>query len=93
MKKEFHLMEFYGTECSNCRSMEPLIQRLQDEEGVEIARLEVWHNQQNAKLLQQYDQGRCGGVPFFYNTRTGEWLCGAVSYDRLRAWALGKPQG
>jgi len=89
MKREFHLIEFYGNECSHCKSMEPLVRRLEEEEGVEVAKLEVWHNEANARLMREYDQGRCGGVPFFFNTKTGEWLCGAVSYERLRQWALG----
>lgn len=83
-----HLLEFYGTECVHCRQMEPLIARLEEETGVTITRLEVWHNQENAARLKQYDQGFCGGVPFFYNTRTGKWLCGAVDYETLKRWAL-----
>jgi thiol-disulfide isomerase/thioredoxin len=90
MESNAHLIEFYGTECTHCRSMEPLIARFGAEEGVEIQRLEVWHNQENANLFRQYDQGRCGGVPFFYNTKTGKWLCGSVNYEKLRDWALGK---
>jgi thiol-disulfide isomerase/thioredoxin len=90
MEQKSKLMEFYGTECSHCRSMEPLIEILRDKEGVEILRLEVWHNQENANLLRQYDQGRCGGVPFFYNTKTEKWLCGSVNYEKLREWALGE---
>lgn len=85
-----HLLEFYGAECVHCRQMEPLLARLEEEEGITITRLEVWHNQQNATLLKQYDQGFCGGVPFFYNTRTGKWLCGAVDYETLKRWALDK---
>ena len=90
MEKASHLIEFFGTECTHCRTMDPLIARLEDEEGLEIKRLEVWHNQENANLLREYDQGRCGGVPFFYNTTTEKWLCGSVSYERLRDWAHGK---
>ena len=88
MQKEFHLVEFYGAECSHCRTMEPLVARCQEEEGVDIVKLEVWHNEQNANLMKQYDQGKCGGVPFFYNVKTAKWLCGSVSYDRLKEWAL-----
>ncbi len=90
MAEESHLIEFYGTECSHCRSLEPLIARLQDEEGVTIQKLEVWHNEENARLMRDYDKGYCGGVPFCYNTKTGKWLCGSVSYEKLRDWALGK---
>ena len=90
MEQKPNLIEFFGTECSHCRDMDPLIARLQDEHGVEITRLEVWHNEQNARLLREYDQGRCGGVPFFYNTQTGKWLCGSVSYEKIKDWALGE---
>jgi hypothetical protein len=90
MQKPFHLIEFYGTECSHCRTMEPLVERLQDEEGLEIARLEVWHNEENARRMRELEQGRCGGVPFFYNTQTSQWICGSASYEKLKAWAVGK---
>ena len=90
MEESFHLIEFYGTECSHCKSMEPLMARLEDEEGVVIQRLEVWHNEENARLMREYDRGYCGGVPFLYNTRNGKWICGSVSYEKLKDWALGK---
>ncbi|HAY23035.1 thioredoxin domain-containing protein [Desulfobacca acetoxidans] len=85
-----HLLEFFGTECVHCKTLEPLIERLEEELGVSVTRLEVWHNQANATLLKSYDQGFCGGVPFFYNTRTRQWLCGTVSYEALRQWATGE---
>ncbi len=90
MEQKSNLIEFYGKECVHCRDMDPLIARLQDEQDVEITRLEVWHNEQNARQLRQYDQGRCGGVPFFYNTQTEKWLCGSASYEKFKDWALGK---
>jgi thiol-disulfide isomerase/thioredoxin len=90
MESKADLMEFYGKECPHCASMEPLVTRLQDEEGLEIRKYEVWHSEQNATLMREYDQGRCGGVPFFYNPQTGKWLCGVVNYEKLKEWGLGK---
>lgn len=89
MERKSHLLEFFGRECPHCRSMEPIVSRLQDEEGLEIEKIEVWHSEQNAQRMRQYDHGRCGGVPFFYNTRTEKWVCGVVPYPKLRDWALG----
>lgn len=89
-KEQPILYEFYGTECSHCKEMEPLIDKLQKEEKIKITRLEVWHNAQNQKLLEQLDNGKCGGVPFFFNTKTKEWICGNCDYDTLKKWALGK---
>ncbi len=68
--------------------MEPLVERLGDELGMRIERIEVWHNEANAKLMREYDKSYCGGVPFFYNKKTGKWICGAADYERLKKWAL-----
>ncbi len=68
--------------------MEPLVERLESETGVNVAKLEVWHNEANAKLMREYDKGYCGGVPFFYNKKNGKWICGGTDYERLKDWAL-----
>ena len=90
MEQKSHLLEFFGKECPHCAALAPLVERLQEEKGVEILKYEVWHNEENAALMRQYDQGRCGGVPFLYNTRTEKWLCGMLNYEKLKDWALGK---
>lgn len=87
---ESDLIEFYGTECVHCNRMMPLVESLEEELGVKIQRLEVWHNEENANLMRKFDRGFCGGVPFFFNRKTGKWICGATSYENLKKWALGK---
>ncbi len=84
------LLEFYGTECVHCNEMRPMIEKLEKETGVKLKRIEVWHNAANAQIMEGYDKGNCGGVPFFFNTKTGKWICGSTSYEKLKAWALGK---
>ena len=84
------LIEFYGTECPHCKEMEPLMERLEEDTNLKIERFEVWHNEKNAKLLEQLDQGFCGGVPFFFNRKTGKWICGSTTYDNLKRWATVK---
>ncbi len=85
-----HLLEFYGTECPHCVIMHDLVLRLEKEESVKIEALEVWHNEENAQKLEEYDKDLCGGVPFFYNTETKKFICGEASYEELKDWALGK---
>ena len=85
-----HLVEFYGKECFHCNKMAPLVERLEQELKVKVDRIEVWHNEENAKIWKEMDKGFCGGVPFFINTKTGQKICGAVSYEQLKKWALGK---
>ena len=81
------LINFYGKECPHCVAMKPLIEQLRKEAGVAIEELEVWHNEENANKLDDYDKGKCGGVPFFINTDTGATICGETSYEELRSWA------
>ena len=85
-----HLLEFYGTECPHCVRMHKLVEKLEKEEGVKVDTFEVWHNEENAKKLEEIDKDMCGGVPFFYNTETKKWICGEEEYKELKNWALGK---
>jgi thiol-disulfide isomerase/thioredoxin len=85
-----HLLEFYGTECPHCVRMHKLVEKLEKEEGVKVDTYEVWHNKENAKKLEEIDKEFCGGVPFFFNTKTNKWICGEEDYKELKNWALGK---
>ncbi|HTE48734.1 MAG TPA: hypothetical protein VK675_02415 [Candidatus Paceibacterota bacterium] len=85
-----HLLEFYGTECTHCEKMQALVSKLEIEEGIKVERLEVWHNKENEKRLSELDKDFCGGIPFFYNTKTNKWICGEESYDILKKWARGE---
>lgn len=78
------LLEFYGEECPHCMRMKPLVAQAEKELGVQFEKYEVWHNEENARLLEQYDKEYCGGVPFFYNTAANEWICGATPYEQLK---------
>ncbi len=84
------LYEFYGDGCPHCEKMEPKVEKLQEEEGVEVEQLEVWNNKENAEKQQELDDGKCGGVPFFYNTETDEFICGETDLETLKSWALGE---
>ena len=83
------LLEFYGTECPHCITMAPLVERLR-KEGFKVEQYECWHNDDNEKKRMEHDQGYCGGVPFFFNTESGRWICGEADYEELKAWARGK---
>ena len=90
-KKEDRLLFFTGKECVHCHESEPLVERLEKEEKIKIVKLEVWHDSKNAAILEKLDDGKCGGVPFFFNEKTGKWLCGTpASYEELKEWAFGK---
>ncbi len=85
-----HLKEFYGDECPHCEHLISLLREVEKEEGLSIDRYEVWHNKENEKIMDEYDKGFCGGVPFLFNTKSGKWICGEGTKEEIKAWAEGK---
>jgi thiol-disulfide isomerase/thioredoxin len=90
------LIEFYGTECIHCARMTPVVDAVERELGRPIVKLEVWHDEENARTMEEHAdvlRDVCEGllgVPAFYNEATGEALCGEQDRDVLLAWAVGK---
>jgi hypothetical protein len=86
MKKD--LLFFYGLECPHCITTEKCVDRL-IVEGVNIKKVEVWHNKENDKMMEELDKGEdmCGGVPFFLNQNTGKTICGEATYKEIKNWA------
>ena len=83
------LYEFYGDNCPHCIAMKPLVEAMEKKLKVKVERLEVWNNEDNAKKMQEFDRGLCGGVPFFYNTDSKQFICGSCDEEMLEAWANG----
>lgn len=88
------LFMFWARECPHCRNMLPLVERLEKETGIELEKLEVWHNEDNANLMRSYRNilaPKCGGqlrTPTFFNPKNNDVICGEVEYEKLREWAL-----
>jgi thiol-disulfide isomerase/thioredoxin len=87
------LIMFHGRECPHCHAMMPLVDRLEQEEGIKLEKKEIWHNRENADLmrsLRDIIEPHCGGqlrTPTFLNTETNDVLCGEVPYETLKEWA------
>jgi cytochrome c peroxidase len=86
-KKEGRLLFFTGKECVHCHESEPIVARFEKEHKTKLVKLEVWHDSENAAILEKLDNGKCGGVPFFYNEKNGKWICGTPEYEELVDWA------
>jgi len=98
MPKKGQLVMFWGSECPHCHVMMPLVERLEREEGVKFKKLEVWHNEANARKMRAIAdiiKSACGGVfgtPTFYDPERAAALCGEQPYELLREWAFGGPK-
>jgi hypothetical protein len=91
MKKKTpdHLLFFFGEGCPHCDDMDILCSKL-EKEGHVITRKQVWGNEANTRLYDNYRQEKkCNGLPLFVNTKTGVVLCGAVNLLTLKRWAEG----
>ena len=89
------LIMFTGTECDHCHANLPDVEKVEKELGVTFTKLEVWHDAQNASFLEKVDQDEnqevwCGGIPFYYNEKTGKKLCGPQKYEKLVALVKGE---
>lgn len=84
------LLEFYGETCPHCISMKPRVEQLETEMNLQVEKFEVWNNEENAEKMKEYDTGLCGGVPFFFNTDSKQFICGGVDYETLKRWAQGE---
>jgi hypothetical protein len=80
---------YYGEECPHCHDMLPIVDKL-IADGTKIMKLETWHNTENAAKLTSADDGKCGGVPFFYNDENKQFICGSTTEERVKQWAEGK---
>ncbi len=90
MLEFYHMLYFfYGDGCPHCHTVMPTVDKLISE-GVKIEKLETWNNKMNAKLAEEKDHGKCGGVPFFWNEKSGKFICGSAEEDSIRAWAAGR---
>jgi len=90
------IIMFYGKECPHCHRMMKLIERLKKEEGIAVKKLEVWHNEKNAGIMQKHhtvimeSSGGEFGVPAFIDAKGTKALMGELPYTDLKKWATEK---
>jgi hypothetical protein len=98
MEKGNRLLFFWGRECPHCAKLHPTVTEVSDQlshdGGQGITELEVWHSDENAKLMRSYGdiiKKACGGslgVPALYNERSKKALCGmTTTKEQILRWA------
>jgi hypothetical protein len=71
--------------------MEPVVERLEKDLNTKVRRINISRRQEFVKLYDCVGGNECGSVPFFYNRRTAQAICGATPYQNLKNLAMGKP--
>lgn len=88
-KDDCYLVEFHSDNCDHCEQMEPVLQRLERDLATKVRRINIFRRREFYSLLEAMGHDECGGLPFYYNRRTGQAICGATSYANLRRWGTG----
>ena len=92
-REEPYLIEFHAG-ADQCDEMKPAMSAVEKELNTRILKWDVWSDPVAYKLMQFLDKGpdgrsKCGGLPFFYNRKTGKIVCGATTEKNLMNWAQG----
>ena len=84
-----YLVSFVSDDYDHCEQMEPVLKRLEDDLGTVIRRIDIARRREFMGLLEAMGHNDCGTLPFYYNRRTGQAVCGATTYVNLRRWGTG----
>lgn len=66
-----------------------VVQRLEADLKTKVRRINIFRRKEFMSLLESigFDEG--GQLPFYYNRRTGQAVCGATTYMNLKRWGTG----
>lgn len=95
-RSEPYLIEFYGRNAEeDVRKMAPLRRKVERKLGTKFLRFDIFTDAEAYRLMMLLDKtcdGKtiCGGLPYYYNRKTGTSICGATSLEQLENWATGQ---
>lgn len=81
-----NLIEFYGEECPHCFKMQKIIDKFEKKHKTKLTKLEVWHNEDNKKLMEDIIESKQCSVPFFFNKENNKFICGEATLKQLEDW-------
>jgi hypothetical protein len=84
-----YLLEFHTDNNDMVTQMEPVLERLEEDLGTKVRRINIFRRKEFMGLLEAIGFDECGSIPFYYNRRTGQAICGPTSYLNLKRWGTG----
>lgn len=69
--------------------MQPVLKRLEQDLGTIVRRINIIRRREFMGVLEAMGHHDCGTLPFYYNRRTGQAICGATTYVNLKRWGTG----
>jgi len=95
-RKEPYLLEFGGKAVKEeSKKMAPIMRRIERQYKTRIVRFDIYSDAAAYRLWLLLDKSPrgaslCGGLPFYYNRKTGAIICGPTTTENFEAWAAGE---
>lgn len=77
-KEKDYIIEFVSDGSDACDQMEPVVKRLEEDLGIKVRKINISRRQEYGQLFEVCGGNECGNLPFFYNRRTAQAICGAT---------------
>lgn len=84
-----YLVEFVSDRSEPCKKMAPLVRQVQKELKVKFRTINISKSPSFLQLYECVGGNECGNLPFYYNRRTAQAICGKTDYDNLLNLAAG----
>jgi hypothetical protein len=84
-----YLLTFVSDNNDMCNQMEPVVERLEEDLDTTVRRINIYRRREFMTLLDSIGFNEGGQLPFYYNRRTGQAVCGPTSYLNLKRWGTG----
>lgn len=84
------LIEFHSDNNPLCDQMEPVMERLENDLQTKFRRINISKRAEFINLYEIVGGTECNELPFFYNRRTCQAICGPTTYKNLKLWGMGK---
>ena len=84
-----YLLTFVSDNNDMCDQMEPVVERLEEDLDTSVRRINIYRRREFMTLLDSIGFNEGGQLPFYYNRRTGQAVCGPTSYLNLKRWGTG----
>jgi thiol-disulfide isomerase/thioredoxin len=85
-------LEFVTDNSEPCKLMEPVVKRLEKDLNIKTRKIDISKRRDFMKLYEVVGGNECGSVPFYYNRRTSQAVCGPTTYLNLKRLAMGSPE-
>lgn len=84
-----YILEFISDDNEQCDAMKPVVDRLEKDFNIKVRRLNISRRPDLLPLFEAVGGNEGGNLPFYYNRRTAQAICGATPYSNLKRLVMG----